>query len=135
LRPPPRRADQRGFTLIEVLVALAVTTLVLVVVLRLLSNGLGGSRRAEAYTEATLLAESTLDSLGVVNSLADGDTAELSDGRFRIRTAVDRYQPPDAPVGDQQYLVLYRLSVTVSWHEARQERAVSLSTLRLGLQH
>jgi general secretion pathway protein I len=123
-----------GFTLVEVLVAFTIAALLLVAVLRILTVGLDGAERSEAYTRATIIAESTLDTLGVVTPLKDGDAAELSDGPFRIHAAVERYREPGAESQATQYLVLYRVSAAVSWREGRRERSVSLSTLRLGPQ-
>lgn len=123
-----------GFTLIEVLVAFTIAALLLVAVLRILTLGLDGAQRAEAYTRATIIAESTLDTLGVATPLKDGDTAELSDGPFRIHAAIERYREPGAGRESVQYLVLYRVSATVAWRDGRRERSVALSTLRLGPQ-
>lgn len=128
-----RRAatDQRGFTLIEVLVAVAIAGLLLAVVLRTMTAGLGESERAGDETKAALLAESTLDALGVVTPLSDGGQAEFREGLFLVRATTERYQ--DSPAGGAgQYATLYRLSVTVSWRDGRRQRAVSLATLRLG---
>jgi general secretion pathway protein I len=125
------RANQRGFTLIEVLVAFAIAALLLVAVLRILTLGLAGTDRADAYTRATILAESALDTLGVVTPLAEG-SAETRKGRFIIAVAVRRYDGSGA--GNGQYLVLYRLTAKVSWREGARQRSVSLATLRLGPQ-
>ena len=131
----PRRAapdSSRGFTLLEVLVAFTIAALLLVAVMRTIASGLDGGRRADTYTRATILAESTLDATGTVAPLSDDDVADVANGRFRIHTAVARYDGPAAPSGIGQYLVLYRLTATVSWREGRRDQAVSLSTLRLG---
>ena len=52
----PAKNRSRGFTLIEVLVALAVLALALGVLFQIFSTGLNSSRVAEAYAKATLLA-------------------------------------------------------------------------------
>ncbi|MGO8914487.1 MAG: prepilin-type N-terminal cleavage/methylation domain-containing protein [Stellaceae bacterium] len=128
------RADRGGFTLIEVLVAFAIAALLLVALLRILTLSLVGSERSEVYTRATILAQSTLDAVGVVAPLAEGDIAELESAPFRIRAAVERYHAPGETEAAAQYLVLYRVSATVAWREGRRERSLSLSTLRLGPQ-
>ena len=126
-----RSRAEPGFTLIEVLVAFAIAALLLVALLRGLALGLDAGERSELYTRATLLAESTLDAVGVVAPLAEGDGAELADGPFRVRAAVEHYDTPGATA---QYLVLYRVTVTVDWREGRHPRSVTLTTLRLGPQ-
>jgi hypothetical protein len=103
-------------------------------VLRILTFGLDGGERAEALTRATIIAESTLDAIGVVTPLKAGDAAELRDGPFRILASVERYHEPNAAGDEQRYLVFYRVSATVTWLDGRRQRSVELSTLRLGPQ-
>lgn len=99
-----------------------------------LTLGLGGTQRAEAYTKATILAESTLDAMGVAAPLVDGDAAELHEGPFRILASVRRFVDPHAPLQTVRSLALYQLAVTVSWREGPRQSSVSLTTLRLGRQ-
>src|SRR5579864_192626 len=97
------RPHPNGFTLLEVIVAFAIAAILMVAMLRALTLGLDGSRRAEAMTRAAVLAESTLDSLGVAAPLRDGDETELRDGDFRIRAAVHRYAELSPNAGAGQY--------------------------------
>jgi general secretion pathway protein I len=127
--PPP--AERGGFTLIEVLVAIAIAGLLLVALLRVLGLSLDAGQRSELYTRALLIAQSTLDAAGVVSPLVEGDEAELVEGPFHIRATVERYHPAGEG-GTAQYLVLYRVSATVSWREGRRARTLALATLRLG---
>jgi general secretion pathway protein I len=117
-----------GFTLVEVLVAFTIASFLLVAMLRAVTLGLDGSRRAESYTRAAVLAESALDTMGNAAPLRDGDETELRDGPFLIHATVRRYA--EFPGG--QSLGLFRLSATVSWRDGRRDEAVSLQTLRLG---
>ncbi len=129
---PHAPRPERGFTLLEVIVAFAIAAILLVAMLRSLTLGLDGSRRAEAYTRAVTLAESALDSLGVAAPLRDGDAAELQEGPFRIRAAVQHVSDLGPGQGLSQYFALYRLSATVSWREGHRERQVALETRRVG---
>jgi general secretion pathway protein I len=124
-------SGERGFTLIETLVAFSVAVLVLSVLLPALTFGLVGGKRAANVTDATILAESVLDTVGVATALADGDVAELDSGPYHVRTTTQRYVDPAAPSGAGQYVVLYALTATVGWREGGQNRTVSLATLRL----
>jgi hypothetical protein len=114
-----------------VLVALTLATVLLAVLLRGLGLGMTGSRRAERYVEATILAESTLDAMGAVAPLADGATADQRSGTFRVHATVQRYHSGRSP-DEGGYVVPYELSVTVAWPEGRQERSTTLRTVRLG---
>jgi hypothetical protein len=113
------------------LVALTIATLLLAVLLRGLGLGAAGSRRVEAYAEATILAQSVLDTAAVATPLADGAEAERQEGAFRIRAAVHRYRAGPADKEDG-YLVPYELTAMVLWRDGAEERSVSLQTLRLG---
>lgn len=133
--PAASHSHPEGFTLVEVLVAFAIAATLLLAVLSILTMSLEGGERSDAYTKATILAESTLDSLGVVTPLRDGDTADLVEGPFSVRAEVERYQDPepesDAPSA-VQYVLLYRASAVVTWQLHGRRNTITLSTLKLG---
>jgi general secretion pathway protein I len=123
-----RDATEGGFTLIEILVAFTIATLLLVVLLHSFSNGIVSSTRSETYNEALIIAESTLDSMGTQSPLKVGETTEHA-GRFDVRAAVQR--APEA-AGEGQYVGPYELTVEVSWHDGARRQSIRLRTLRLG---
>ena len=126
---PRRGKRQRGFTLIEVLVAFAVAALVLSVLLPTFSAGLGAASRAKAVTEATLLAESSLDAIGTTIPLAPGRLDDVYDGRYRWHAEIAAR--PDLAAATLP-VAPYEVTVTVAWNELGRERHVALHTLRLG---
>ncbi len=125
---PADRASA-GFTLIEVLVAFAIATLMLGALYEVFSTGLRSSASAEHYANAVLFAESGLDAL-TGTPIALGETTD----RFGIyrRTTNIRPRPDLGPADDQTALVPYEIEVRVAWREGVRERAVLLSTLRPG---
>ena len=121
----------RGFTLVEVLVAFAILAFSLAVIARIFSTGAQSSRAADAVTLATLLAESSLASIGIEAPLREGQDSGAWDSGFRWRSTVQLFEsetPADLALADVR---LYEVSVTVSWNVSGGERSVSLSTLRL----
>jgi general secretion pathway protein I len=124
-------SSARGFTLVETLVAFTVAVAVLGVLLPALALGLVGSRRAADVTEAAVLAQSVLATMGTATTLVDGDAAELDSGPYHIRTTTHRHVDPNAPDGGGNYVVLYELTATVAWREGARSHSVSLATLRL----
>lgn len=124
-----RAADSNGFTLVEMLVALAVATLAVTLFMSVLGDGLLGSTRVQRYSDATILAESALESMGVVAPLRDGDSASVRKDPFLIETASRIYG--EGGIG-AAYQVPYVVTATVSWNDGRGLRSLSLSTLRLG---
>ncbi|MCC7049390.1 MAG: type II secretion system protein [Alphaproteobacteria bacterium] len=137
--PLPSRAklfaDQRsrnwrsGFTLVEVLVALAILSVSLGAIVPLFSDIAHRSTRSEAERVSLALAESKLAEAGTTIPIREG-TAGGADGKFRwalaIRQNVDILR--ENPYG----LAAYDVAVTVAWLEGSNERSVSLRTLRLG---
>ena len=125
----PRHSPQRGFTLIEILVAFAVAVIVLAALYRVFSVGLRSGASAEGYSNAVLLAQSSLDTLAA-GPIAVGDQADHV-GRYQrrisIRTRMDLV-PPDGPLA----VIPYEIAVEVSWRDGVRSRDVALSTLRLG---
>jgi prepilin-type N-terminal cleavage/methylation domain-containing protein len=123
-----RRADERGFTLIECLVAMAIAAVLLTALLQAFSAGLSGSARAEAWSRATIIAQSALDALSATDLIGDSDE-ERQEGDFHVATTVHRYLVPERP---GVATVPYELTVSVSWTGGGQLHSVDLRTLRLG---
>jgi prepilin-type N-terminal cleavage/methylation domain-containing protein len=75
---PVRNEHEAGFTLVEVLVAFAILSIVLLALLSGLSTALFGDRRAEFTRSALRLAKAELETAGVDKPLTPG----VSIGRF-----------------------------------------------------
>jgi general secretion pathway protein I len=121
--------DDRGFALIEVLVAFTIAATTLAVLFQLFSTDLQSVDRADAYARATLLAESRLDSIGVAEPLAPGMLAGRFDDRFSWKVAIERFVPDESAALSAS--VLYHVHVTVLWRDGPADSAVSLDTLRM----
>ncbi len=129
-----RRA--RGFTLIEILVALIIVGLAMGALMRAFSLGLRNAEAARARTAATLFAESKLADLEAAGPIATGQSTGRFEERFRWRLRVRPYVEVDAaketPAGSEDAaLALYEVMVTVDWDGSGGQRSVSLTTLRL----
>jgi general secretion pathway protein I len=130
-KPSSLNAERRqaGFTLIEILVAFTVATLLLGALYQVFSTGLRAGSSAEHYVDAVLLAESGLDAL-VGTPVAVGETTDRF-GIYQRRTNI-RARPDLAPADEQMAIVPYEIEVRVAWREGVRERAVLLSTIRTG---
>jgi general secretion pathway protein I len=117
----------RGFTLLEVLVALLIFGLAFGVLAQIFQTGFRQSATAEQMTTATLLARSQLARIGVDLPLEIGEIEEDAGGGFRIRT---RVEPAELEVAADEFVPLL-VEVTVAWGSLADEAQVALTTLRL----
>jgi general secretion pathway protein I len=122
------RADA-GFTLLEVIVALAILALSLGVIFQTVSNAIGRTAQSEAFTHARLLAQSLLAQVG--HEIPAG-AAEMTgeDGQGR------RWRLQQTPYGDQDDRAHRRVSVVevsaeVLWGHGTSAHSMTLTTLRL----
>ena len=140
-------ARQRGFTLLEVLLAFALLAGASVLLLSILSNGLRDVADAERHGEAALHARSLMDNFGRMERLRPGGrNGSLDDGRYRWALEVQRVQDPlPAPlptpgqatsgpgadgIVDAGEPVIYRLDLTLQWGDGGPKQTFRTSTLR-----
>jgi general secretion pathway protein I len=124
------RAD--GFTLIEVLVAFTIAAILLLPLLRGFASGVTSADQTDAFTQATVIAESAMESVGPALPLVDGSSQERQEGRYRVSTSVHLYQGEGAPTNPSPAVVPFEVVVAVNWQDAARTRSISLRSLRLG---
>jgi general secretion pathway protein I len=128
-----RAAD--GFTLLEVVIALAIAALALVVLFRAGGDGLVAVDAATRVEEAVQRAQSHLGAIGRDVALLQGES-EGDDGggyHWRLRiTPVAAWQSPTAGVASSLAATLFDIEVVVSWPGRGNERSVVLRTRRIG---
>ena len=129
-----RRAEPaRGFTLLEVVVALAIAALALVGLFRAGSGGVLAVDVAGRVDEAIERAQSHLSEFGRVAAITPVETGgDDGDGyRWRVRTRpLAAWQV--GPTASTLTVTLFEVEVTISWQEGSGRRSVRLSSLRLG---
>lgn len=127
-----RRTDEDGFTLIEVLVATTIAALLLLPLLRGFSTGLTATTRSGGLMEATLIAQSTLESVGTQAPLDEAPPIDRQEGRYHVRARVRPYSVPEFANDTSLPVAAYEIAVTVDWPEGRKVQSVAIRTLRLG---
>jgi len=128
----PAGKSQSGFTLIEIIVAFTVATLLLSAVYQIFSTGVRATSVAEDYSNAILLAESALEETGVAEALVAGEAHDRLDPKYQRHVFV-RLRPDLMPGGREgSALNPYEIEVRITWRSGRQQRSVSLATIRLG---
>lgn len=124
MRHAPSRAEQ-GFTLLEVVVAIALMGAVLAAALELLALGLRSARTAGDYTQAVLMAQRKLAELALQEP-----QPMSADGAFGDAYRWTAEVSPAEQDADGVPVRLVRMRVKVSWAGRSGEKGVELVTLR-----
>ena len=124
----PRAGREKGFTLLEVLVALAILGIVLGALLPVFTGAIGRQKSLAEMRSAIALAESGLASVGTELPLNDGVTEGAFSNGFGWRLEIAPFST-NAP--DTQ-LSMKLATLTVSWPKPNGEHSLTLKALRLG---
>jgi len=124
----------RGFTLVEVVVAFLLLSLVLITVFEIFTRGLSRAGELDNYSRALAIAQSELASAGVEDPFAEGEMrGESEDRQFRWVVSTRKFVDESATGTQAQAQLaynLYRVEARVAWTTATgAERDVALSTL------
>lgn len=117
-----------GFTLLEILVALAIMSIALVVVFQLFSANMRGIVSSEDYMRAAMLAESRMREVLSSDDLAEKNSSITTDDGHKVDTVItdvasDRTE--NLPVK------LLKIDVTVHWSNGSRGKTISLETMKL----
>lgn len=129
------RRRQRGYTLIEVIVAFAVLAVALTLLLGTLTNSSRQVRWSADAGRAAMLAQSVLDQVDTDGPLREGERdGVFEDGRYQWRLQVRRYDAAGAagaqPV-DPSAPTLMKVDLTMRWGEGGPREQLQLHSLRL----
>ena len=139
-RHSPGSCEDRGFTLVEVLVAIAVLLLGLVPLLQLHVGSLRNFSRAQLRTEASLVARSKLaeilaDAEGKLQTqtgrLDNPELGAVYTWETEVSDVEDKMSPLFQDTVALDWQDVRQVTVTVSWMDGRREASLSLSTYHL----
>jgi len=126
------RSGEAGFTLVEIVAALAILALSLSALFGVLSDGIGRASQAEAYAEAGSLVQSLLARVGTEIPIREGTTTGAFPEGFRWRLKIETYG--EAADHRAWPLAAFGVSAQVTWGTGVHERSVVLTTLRVAPQ-
>jgi prepilin-type N-terminal cleavage/methylation domain-containing protein len=133
IRPPAATARrylaEEGFTLLEVVVSLAILSLSLGVIYHVLANALGNESYAETVNRARLVAQGLVARIGTDIPASAGETS--GDDGHGMRWRLSRKAFLDGSNNGRAALTAIEVSAEVFWGEGRTEKSIRLTTLRL----
>lgn len=116
------RASCRGFTLVEVMVALGILAFGILAIASMQTSALSGTSRANFITDATNVAMNRVEQIWPLTysqTLIQGGT--LNQGIYTITTTVT----PNSPVVNTA-----RVNVTVAWNEKGLAKSTQLTFIK-----
>jgi general secretion pathway protein I len=130
---------QRGFSLLEVLVAFAILAITLGVLMEIFSRASLAAIVSSRYSQAASLVESKLAAAGVEVPLEEGSFAGETEDGFAWEVTMAPFEIADETMSAglrSGQLELpstpYRVNATALWQDTGQVRRLTVSTLRLG---
>ncbi|MEO8001628.1 MAG: prepilin-type N-terminal cleavage/methylation domain-containing protein, partial [Arenimonas sp.] len=124
------RRIANGFTLLEVLMAVGLLAVISALVISTMSGGLRQVRWSSQASEASMHAQSLLDTIGTMEFI-EPDTKQGSweEGKYRYQLDIKEVPDPslgaDTPVAEIETIsppVLYQIILLVSWGDKPQEQ-------------
>ena len=141
------RRSSRGFTLIEIAVAMAILGVGVVTLQQIYQGALRLQDRASRQGRAVLHARATMDSLLAPRTISDTTSEQTTREGFKTRILVRHATPEDAPMlegsvggsdddSERQFGLeteqsLRYLEVEVSWSDGSGQKNYTLKSLRL----
>lgn len=123
---------QQGFSLLEILVAFSILSIMLGILLRIFSGGVRVAEITGNYAEAVQIAESLMAAVGVQEEIVEGEQQGEINAAYRWQIDTSVFTPEvDVWDPDSVSVTPYRIDVTVSWPSGTAERSFTLTSLRL----
>lgn len=126
----PRKHFNEGFSLLEVIVALAIMAVGFVTVLQLFSGSIRSVGLSEQYLKAVTLGNSKLNQLELTGFNPD-DTSGTFEGDETYRWELN-LRPYDSPLNNpDKKIELLEVILKVLWNDSGAERDIELATIQL----
>jgi general secretion pathway protein I len=122
----------RGFTLIEIIVALAILGIGMVVIIELFSGGLRLGRASEEYSQAVGLARIKMEEISRAEDLNEGEEEGEFDKNFRWRVGVRKVDllPGDKGTEFNPPVEFFHIRLEVLWKSGFKERMTGVESYK-----
>jgi len=119
---------KEGFTLLEVLVSIAILSIALAVVLQLFSINLKGISASGSYVNAVLKAEAIMRNVLDDDAISEGSWSETTDEGYDVEVNIietEEEKTENLPVK------LLEIDLLIRWTEGLREHKFNLKTMKL----
>lgn len=128
------RNNQRGFSLLEMLISFSILAVSLGILLKIFSTGLTTAQVADNYTMAAQIANNLVAKTGVETPLKISETIGVENDiyHWRVRVNPQKFISPELDLHDLP-VDLFNVNVQVWWgdDDKTDDRVLELSTLKL----
>ena len=124
----PVSQRERGFTLLEILVALAIVAIALTGVLQIFSSDLKGITEADDYVKAAIKAESVMREILDSDELEEGSWVESTEDGYDTSVTVKGIE--EERTEDLSFRLL-EVTLNFRWLRDEKERTLNLMTVKL----
>jgi len=121
-----------GFTLIEVVVAIAILGIALTVIIELFAGGLRLARTSKEYTKAVNYVNTKMEEINSQKILEEGMTEGEFDETFHWRVTMNKVNmlAVERPWEVKVPIQLFKIKVDVVWKSGPKERSTGIETYR-----
>jgi len=123
---------KKGFTLIEVLVAVAILGVGLTVLIELFSGGLRLGRASEEYTKAVNYARTKMEEIAVKPTIKEGSEEGEFDETFRWQVAVKKVEilPIENKPDFKPPAQFFQVRINIIWKSGSKEKSTHIESYR-----
>jgi prepilin-type N-terminal cleavage/methylation domain-containing protein len=120
--------SKRGFTLLEILVALAILGLAITIILQLFSANLRALSVSGNYVSAVTKAEAKMREILDDTNLSEKSWSEVTDDGYRFDASITETLKDRT---ENLQVRLLEVSMTVQWTEGSKKKSLTLKTMKI----
>lgn len=124
-----KKLDIKGFTLLEILIAVMIMAICLVVVMQLFSGALNAAGKSEEYTKAVFIGKEKMEEFLLSETLLEGEFYGDYDEKFSWIVSVSAM--PGKMELTSGLKRRFQIDLEVLWGAGSKQKAFSLSTITI----
>jgi general secretion pathway protein I len=130
---PTQANKQKGFSLLEILIAFSILALSLGILLKIFSAGVDSAVIAEDYTAAVQIGQGLMAKAGIETPLQQGQESGVENEKYQWLVDISPFEfNPEKIDTTSLTAALFKVKVIVSWGDANSnDRQIELTSLKL----